>query len=355
MHTEFASDAARKPGPAWWLGVLVAALVLGVVPLVADIALQLSLSLIFISSLLALSMAFLWGYGGILSFGQTVFYGLGGYCYAVAALNFGTTGWALLLAIVLAAAFGLLLGYFMIYGRISEIYLSVITLVVTLIFEKAIRSTSGPEYVIGSVRLNGQNGIPAVPGLQLPWQDAALSIEGVFYLAAAMMLLAYVGLRLLLTTSFGRILVGIRENEVRIRLLGYDSRRYKLAAFALSAALAGLSGSLYAIWGNFVAPEMFNLNQAAQVVIWVIVGGRSTLVGPIVGTGAVQYLTTWLGASGVGQVSLVLGFVLMICVLAFREGLLVWTGDRLRGLARMRRPLAPSLGSRAPSPGDRDA
>ena len=341
MAQEFAFDAALPPRPAWWGFVAVSSAVLVALPFFADISMQLSLSLVFILSLLALSMSFLWGYVGILSFGQTVFYGLGGYCYAIFAMNYGLTGWAIVVALVLPALFGLLLGYFMIYGRISDIYLSVITLVVTLIFEKAIRSTSGPEYVIGSVRLNGQNGIPGVPGLQLPGMDQPLAIEGVFYLAALAMVLVYVGLRLLLTTPFGRILVGIRENEGRMQLLGYDSRRYKLAAFVLSGAIAGLSGALYAVWGNFVAPEMFNLNQAAQVVIWVIVGGRSTLIGPIVGTGVIQSLTVWLGASGVGQVTLVLGFILMIFVLAFREGLLPtlgaagrWVASRLRGGGR---------------------
>ena len=83
-----------------------------------------------------------------------------------------------------------------------------------------------------------------------------------------------------------------------MELLGYDSRRYKLAAFVLAAGIAALAGVLYAVWGNFVAPEMFNLNQAAQVVIWVIVGGRSTLIGPIVGTGLVQYFGNWLGHAG---------------------------------------------------------
>lgn len=345
MAQEFAFDAAVPPRTGWWLFVGAASVGLALMPMFTDISVQLSLSLIFILSLLALSMSFLWGYVGILSFGQTVFYGLGGYCYAIFALNFGFTGWALLVAIMLPAVFGLLLGYFMIYGRISDIYLSVITLVVTLIFEKAIRSTSGPEYVIGSVRLNGQNGIPGVPGLQLPGMSETLSIEGVFYLAAAAMVLVYVGLRLLLTTAFGRILVGIRENEGRMQLLGYDSRRYKLAAFVLSGGIAGLSGALYGIWGNFIAPEMFNLNQAAQVVIWVIVGGRSTLIGPIVGTGAIQSLTVWLGASGVGQVTLVLGFVLMIFVLAFREGLLPTLGAAGRALRDRLRPPPAGSGS----------
>ena len=332
-------DSASRPGWAWWLFVAVAAVGLWLVPDQVDVSVQLDLTIIFVLALLALSMSFLWGYVGMLSFGQTVFFGLGGYSYAVLGLNIGSTSLPLLVAVLLPMLFAAVLGYFMIYGRISDIYLSVITLVVTLIFEKGIRATSGDQFVIGSVRLNGQNGIPTVPSLQVPWAAGQeLATDGVFRLAVVLLILVYVGLRLLLTTPFGRVLVGIRENERRIELLGYDSRRYKLIAFVLAGGIAGLSGALYGIWGNFVAPEMFNLNQAAQVVIWVIVGGKSTLIGPIVGTGVIQYATAWLGTQGVGQVSLILGLVLMVFVLVFQEGLLPTVGlalglarDRLRG------------------------
>jgi branched-chain amino acid transport system permease protein len=331
--------SGRAPAWWWWLFVLAAAVVLlGLPSVIDDISVQLDLSIILVLALLALSMSFLWGYAGMLSFGQTVFFGLGGYSYAVIGLNAGTTGWPFLAAIAVPMLFAAVLGYFMIYGRISDIYLSVITLVVTLIFEKAIRSTSGDQYVIGSVRLNGQNGIPTVPALKLPWSATELDTTGNYYLAAIMLLLVYVGLRLVLATPFGRVLVGIRENERRVELLGYDSRRYKLAAFVLAGGVAGLSGVLYGLWGNFVAPEMFNLNQAAQVVIWVIVGGRATLIGPIAGTAVIQYATAWLGTQGVGQVSLVLGLVLMVFVLVFQAGLLPslglllgWARDRVAG------------------------
>ena len=250
--------------------------------------------------------------------------------------------------------FAAALGYFMIYGLVSDIYLSVITLVVTLILEKGIRSTSGPEYVIGDVRLNGQNGIPGLPSLRLPWDPSAeLFVDGVLYLSILLLVLVYVGLRLLLVTHFGRVLVGIRENERRIDLLGYDSRRYKLAAFVLAAGIAALSGVLYAVWGNFVAPEMFNLNQAAQVVIWVIVGGKSTLIGPIVGTALVQHLTLRLGTIGVGQVTLVLGIVLMGFVLVFREGLVPSLGLLLgRLLGRGRGGATAESGSERSDPRD---
>src|SRR5215813_8110083 len=338
----FMSAAGERPGRIWWLTVAAAFAVLMVLPSFLNIAQQFNTSIVFILALLALSMSFLWGYGGILSFGQTAFFGLGGYSFAVLALNLGETTFSLFAAILLAMLFAAVLGYFMIYGRISDIYLSVMTLVITLIFEKAIKSTSGDQYVIGKVRLNGQNGIPTVPSLKIPWHTAKeLGIDGVFYLSAGLLVLVYVGLRLLLTTPFGRVLVGIRENTRRIELLGYDSRRYKLAAFTLCGGIAGLSGVLFAIWNNFVAPEMFGLKRAAEVIVWVIVGGKSTLVGPIVGTAIVQYLQNKLGTQSVGEwLPLILGFVLILVVLLFRNGLLPglvggigWAWRRVRRIA----------------------
>lgn len=338
LFSDVRRPAAERPGPIWWGFILLAMIVLFLLPQVLDLAQLFDLSVVFVLALLALSMSFLWGYVGILSFGQTAFFGLGGYVYAVAAMNWGGTTIPFFLGILIPLAFAALLGYFMVYGRISDIYFSVMTLVITLILSKAMRATSGDQYVIGDVRLNGQNGIPGVPPLQVPWNPSeTLFIDHVYYLAGALLGLVYVGLRLLLTTSFGRILVGIRENERRIELLGYDARRYKFGAFTLAGGIAGLSGTLFAIWGNFVAPEMFGLGQAAEVIIWVIVGGKSTLIGPIVGTGIIQYLTSWLGTQGVGQVTLVLGAILVIFVLVFKEGLVPTLGSLIARVFRSRR------------------
>ena len=160
---------------------------------------------------------------------------------------------------------------------------------------------------------------------------------------AVLMLLVYIGLRLLLTTQFGRILVSIRENERRTGLLGYDTRRYKLAAFMLAGGVAGLGGSFYAMSIPLAHPEMFSLGRAADVIMWVLVGGKSTLIGPIAGVFAIEYFKGWLGTQGVGQVTLVLGAVLIIFVLVFQRGLLptigtlpeMWT-DRVAVMRRVR-------------------
>ena len=117
---------------------------------------------VFVSmAVLALSLGLVWGFGGILCFGQTAFFGLGGYTYAVAAINFGDTTWAVPLALLLPTLVAAALGYLMFYGRISDVYMGVITLTTTLILFKFANSTAGDEWNIGAAPLGGFNGIPA--------------------------------------------------------------------------------------------------------------------------------------------------------------------------------------------------
>ncbi|MFZ2105664.1 MAG: branched-chain amino acid ABC transporter permease, partial [Roseiarcus sp.] len=214
-------------------------------PRLADLDTVLELTVYFVMAILALSLALVWGYGGILCFGQAAFFGLGAYTYAIAMFNIGESTVPLLMAIAVPAAFAALLGYFIFYGRISDVYLGVITLTVTLILFNSINSTAGPEFHIGSARLGGFNGIPGIPPLNVPgYAGSPVDLEGMFYLSTAALLAAYFGLRLLLASRFGRVIVGIRENERRAELLGYDPRAYKLATFTIGAALAGFAGCL---------------------------------------------------------------------------------------------------------------
>jgi ABC-type uncharacterized transport system ATPase subunit/ABC-type branched-subunit amino acid transport system permease subunit len=309
-----------------------------VTPRFAELDTVLELTIYMIMAILALSLALIWGYGGILCFGQSAFFGLGAYTYAIAMFNIGESTVPLLLAILLPAGFAALLGYFMFYGRISDVYLGVITLTVTLILFNSVNSTAGPEFHLGVARLGGFNGIPGIPPLNYPGNKAAvIDLEGMFYLATAALLATYFGLRLLLASRFGRIIVGIRENERRAELLGYDPRAYKLATFTIGGALAGFAGCLFANWGNFVSPTIFGLAQSAQIIIWVIVGGRGTLIGPIVGCIGIQWLTTALGAnqpSGsdwwtklLANAPLILGIILIAFVLLVPKGLVPTLGD----------------------------
>ena len=333
-------------------------------PRLAELDTVLELTVYMIMAILALSLALIWGYGGILCFGQSAFFGLGAYTYAIAMFNIGESTIPLLLAIILPAAFAALLGYFMFYGRISDVYLGVITLTVTLILFNSVNSTAGPEFHIGVARLGGFNGIPGIPSLNVPGKPASpIDLEGMFYLATASLLATYFGLRLLLASRFGRIIVGIRENERRAELLGYDPRAYKLATFTIGGALAGFAGCLFANWGAFVSPTIFGLAQSAQIIIWVIVGGRGTLIGPIVGCIGIQWLSTALGAnqpSGnsdwwskiFANAPLVLGTILVAFVLLVPKGLVPTLGDWAQVLlrsrnSRPRRPCGPSRRGKA--------
>jgi branched-chain amino acid transport system permease protein len=151
-----------------------------------------------------------------------------------------------------------------------------------------------------------------------------------FWTAGGLLLLFIVSGRLLMAAPFGRVLAAIRENERRVELLGYDARWHKLVIFALSGAIAGLAGALFASWGGFINPEVFSLAQSAQVVIWVLVGGRGSLYGAAIGAFLVQAMTQYLGSIGTAYTTLVLGALLVLFVLVMPNGLLP---TFLRGLS----------------------
>ncbi len=294
-----------------------------VIPKLVDEYQVLQMTIYVILAILALSLAFIWGFGGILSFGHAVFFGLGSYSYAIAAINFGNTSIAFLLAIAVPALFAAVLGYFMFYGRISEVYLGAITLTVTLIFFKVMNSTSGPEYRIGKAPLGGFNGIPSVPTLTVPgfpnWQLGTIEL---FSLAVLLLTALYVALRLLIASDFGRVVIAVKENERRAELLGYDVRLYKLITFMIGGATAGVSGCLYANWGSYTDPSVFALSQSVQAIIWVVVGGVGTLLGPIIGCLLIQAFTSYLTTVDVVNTNIILGGILMLMVLLLPQGLI---------------------------------
>ena len=300
-------------------------------------------SLWVIYGLLALSFTFVWGHGGIFSFGQAAFFGIGGYAYSVAGINFSTltgeTISALVIAAVVAAMVAALLGYFIFYGNVGDVYVAIITLAVTLVLLTFMSSTASPTYAIGSALLGGYNGMIGVPPVLVG--QVFLDSHALFMLCIALAVVIALGLRVLLRRPFGRVLAGVRENELRTQLLGYDVRRYKLVAFALGGAVAGLAGGLYAAWGMFINPVVFGLQQAALVAIWVLVGGRDSLIGAFVGVAIVQGLSSSLGGSGGEWTPIVLGLVLIVVVLVLPAGV-VPSATRLaqRAFPRLRRTAA---------------
>jgi branched-chain amino acid transport system permease protein len=134
------------------------------------------------------------------------------------------------------------------------------------------------------------------------------------------LILCYIFLKWLLNTRFGRVVVAIRENETRSQLLGYDPRLFKLLTFVIGAGIAGLAGCLYTNWGAFISPTVFNLTMSAQVIIYVLVGGLGTLIGPILGAVGIQYLIVLAGGQHVIDPNLLLGVVLVAFVLLVPQG-----------------------------------
>jgi branched-chain amino acid transport system permease protein len=270
---------------------------------------------------------------------------VGGYAYGIVGINSGSSTLALLAGVLTAAVLAAFLGYFTFYGRVGAMYFSVITLTVTLILHQVMGSTADPRYAVGQARLGGYNGMTNIPSLAFEWPGrAAVVLDPVpfYYVVVILFTAALVLSRLLVGSAFGRVLAAIREDEERTELLGYDVRARKLVVFVFAGAVAGLAGGLFAAWGNFMNPQVFSLSQAALVVIWVIVGGRGTLHGALIGTLAVQLLTTYLGAASVTYTPVLLGGVLVLSVLLFPRGLVAAITGALPGLAMGRaRPAGP--------------
>lgn len=282
-------------------------------------------SLWAIFGVLALSLAFVWGHVGIFSIGQTAFFGVGAYAYGVASINLlpstGETISSLLIASVVAAFIAALLGYFMFFGKVADVYVAIVTLATTLVLLTVMSSTADAKYRIGDALLGGYNGMVGVPPIMFG-PETMLDTKQVLLFVALIALGIFLSLKRLQRSAFGRVLAGVRENEARTELLGYDVRLYKLSAFVLGGLIAGLAGAMYAGWGMFINPSIFTLQQAALVVIWVLVGGRTSLLGAFIGVALIQSITSSVGVSEFSSwTPIILGAVLIGVVLLLPSGI----------------------------------
>lgn len=330
-------------GPLFWIGFLVVLAGACSYPLFSDGYTVGNTVYFFTWVFMALGLSLIWGYGGSLSFGQTAFFGIAGYSYGILTINFGAaygfTLVAMLLAIAVAAAFAVLLGYFLFFGRISGVFLGIVTLSVTLVLERFMAQTAGPEWRIGAARLNGFNGMSNMPPLTIPWPGGDLvlfpDIE-LYYVVLGLLVLVYLGLRILVNSPFGNVLVAIRENPERAEMLGYDIRKYQLGAFVIGAALAGLSGVLYTTWGQYITPSSMGMTAAALPIVWVAVGGRSDLTSTLVGTLVVLSAFQALTIHGSQYALVVMGILLVLTVLIAPRGLILSGASLIGRLFRKR-------------------
>jgi ABC-type branched-subunit amino acid transport system permease subunit len=282
------------------------------------------LSMVFIS----LSVALIWGYAGIFSSGQSLLFGIGGYVYGIVYLNVGDptfTPVAFVLGILVAGVVAWVLGYFIFYGGVNDMFVGLITLCVTLALETFMAQTAGPEWKIGKVLLGGYNGINGIPTISLGFGASIISLDGskLYYFILLILIAIYVFLRLLVKSRWGYAFIAIRENRERSKMFGYNVPKIQTMVFALGGALASLSGILYACWGGYMTPSTMSLSAATLPVILVAAGGRKNLTASMIFTLIYLWFSQYLSANGNEYALIILGLVLLFVMLFLPEGVIV--------------------------------
>lgn len=307
------SSESRRFLPALEITMLVMAVL---APLVLQDYATVFATRVLILCLFALSFDLVWGYAGILSLGQSLFFGMAGYGVALLSrdLNIASIFVVVPIGALIGFVAALLLAGFLLLGRhpSSIVFVSLGTMTGAY---AADRLAGGSSY------LGGQNGIPSI---QLMTIGSYELNEGstFYYLALGFLVFVYLLSRFLLRSQFGLALAGLRENEYRIGFFGYKAQHLKAVIFAISGAIAGMAGSLYAFHEGFVGTNVLGVVMSTQVVLYVLFGGSGTLVGAIVGTVVIEALSFSLSNSFQDVWPIILG-VLLLLVIMFRPAGLV--------------------------------
>jgi branched-chain amino acid transport system permease protein len=284
----------------------------------------------FFFAIAALTVDLLWGYTGILTFGQSAFFGIGVYTVALALAYYveGTvaTVGAILIAMAAAALVGGAVGWLSFWDGASPIYVAIVTLALPVIFTQIILS--------GGAYTGSSSGLP----IPVP----AVSLTGWFWLSGALVLLVAGGAYVLVSSDAGRILVAIRENEERCRYLGLKTSRVKILLMAACGGVAALAGAGYVLFGSVAAHSYGDFVFGTELVVWTALGGRGTLVGPILGTIGVNYASAVLGGNLPFVWLLFVGFAFVLVVVYLPQGLAPPIGNVLARCARAAGATLPS-------------
>jgi branched-chain amino acid transport system permease protein len=302
----------------FWLvfGLVIAILI--VAPLVLSPFWSRFLTEVLIWGLLAMSSDLLIGYTGMISFGHSAFFGLGMYGAAGALLTMSHPNlWvAMLCGLAGAAGAALFVAYFS--TRLRDIYFAITTLIFSQIFYVIIFTWTA---VTG-----GENGLIFTrPHLTIPFlYDARFTTTTMHWFVLAVVTASYLILRRVTQSPFGMVLQSIRENEPRTRAIGYPVERYKIVSVMLSGLFAGLAGVLYAVQNQFAAPDFVYFLTSGDTVIYNVIGGIGTLVGPIVGAGFFQLARELLARLFGDQFPYLipLGMVFITMIILLPQGLL---------------------------------
>ncbi|MGF1458432.1 MAG: urea ABC transporter permease subunit UrtC [Leptolyngbyaceae cyanobacterium] len=294
-------------------------------------------------AIVALGIDLIWGFTGLLSLGHGIFFALGGYAFAMfLQLNsleagqlpefFGLYGvselpwfwqpfysfpFTLLAIFIIPAIIAGLLGYLVFRNRIRGVYFSILTQAALVVFFNLF---NGQQKWI-----NGTNGLKTDTSTFWGQQVGDERMQMTFYLLTiALLVLMYLLCRWLTSGRFGRLLMAIRDDENRVRFSGYDPTGFKVLVFAVSGAIAGIAGALYTVQSGIVSPQFMDIAFSIEMVIWVAVGGRATLVGAILGALLVNWARALLSESFPEVWLFFQGALFLLVVTALPDGIVGW-------------------------------
>jgi urea transport system permease protein len=337
--------------------VAIALLLIFIMPAVLPIVRLNQLGRFLALAIAAIGIDLIWGYTGLLSLGHGIFFALGGYAlamhlqlapikagtlpefmnlYGVTELPwfwkpFGSFSFATLAVILIPAVLGAILGYLVFRNRIRGVYFSILTQAATIVFF---------NFFNGQQKLfNGTNGLTNYKTL-LGAEVSAPQTQLGFYALTVLFLAGIYGLSRWLTSGrFGNLLIAIRDDESRVRFTGYNPTGFKVLVFALSAALAGLAGAMYTLQTGIISPKAMDIAFSIEMVIWVAVGGRATLVGAILGTLIVNFGKSLLSEQFPAVWLFFQGALFLIVVTVLPDGIVGWLRSQgIDRLARLGRP-----------------
>ncbi|MHC3437464.1 branched-chain amino acid ABC transporter permease [Natrialbaceae archaeon A-gly3] len=270
-----------------------------------------------IFALLALSLDFIFGYAGLLSFGHAAMFGAGGYAVALAMQHVTESALVILpMAILVGFIVAAFIGWFSVRAR--GIYFAMLTLAFAQMLY-VIAFTDLPASIIGVDQVTGgDNGLVGILMFEIPGIDLTSRLA-YFYFTLFFVAGSLVSIVRLANSPFGRVLQGVRENEERVSFIGYNVQRYKVIAFAISGAFAGLAGGLYAPFQSIAHPSLMHWMVSGELIVMLLLGGMGTLWGPMIGAGLVVLLEEKL--AGFASWEIILGAIFVVVVIFAPNGL----------------------------------
>ncbi len=273
---------------------------------------------IMIWGLFALSFDIIYGYTGMLSFGHALFFGVGAYSVAISVTRWNVNLWqAILFAMFVAMVFAWVVGFLSI--RVIGAYFVIITIIFSLVFFFLSLSW---KWLTG-----GEDGLSFSPPLiSLGLIDLSFTHPlNSYYFVLTFVVASYLTCRKVINSPLGKVFEIIRENEDRARLIGYKVERFKLISFIIAGIFAGLSGALFAITSRFANVEFLYWTISGDAVVWTVIGGAGTLIGPMLGTGLMIIFTDYI-SSWFKNYPMLVGGLLILVILTSPKGIMGFLG-----------------------------